>query len=708
LAIAMMVPVVVGILVDRPADGLFVAIGAFVVESTDIGGPYRPRGRVMTATAGGVAVAYFLGAVSGDQVWLAGFLLALVLFGSALVGILGPRIGVASTMVAVAFLIGSTLPNSLAVDTRSTVCILIGGCFAVALSLAGWPFDPWRPVVSAVAGAVDASAGYVGSSLTAPDGAATGTGTAEREAARVALVQARQTVEEARPRPGRHGGGDLSRHLETIVTAIGRVFNAAVSAGQSLHRAAGRTEYPALSSAIAAVIRVDQAVLVDAGAALDGGTTVQAGSDLDERMDALRRDVQAARDRASTDPERLAAFSVVGQVLPELTRLNQATIDLIGTIDDPQAPATVLVPAVPVEPWWRRVLGQLDPRMPGFRHGVRLAVAGIVGLLVAHRFDRSHGAWLVSSAVLVLKPNFGGTLNTALQRGAATIAGALVAGGLVAATTNRAVLVLLATVAIVVAMSIMARSYAWGILVITPLSILLTSLFGPAGWSVVATRIADVTIGVAIAVAVGFVVLPGWVQTRVGPAVDGALRSQRDYLHLLSAPLRGEQRDEPAVHGARSRAESQVAAVGVVVNQLRDEPVRHQTALSAALQLVDDLRTVLDASVALDEHVRAVASPLPEAAALVFQLEQSLEHSVGDGTIDSTALDAARHDLNELVGDLVRARTLQLRTNGSDDPSMDPALELAGALPPTLGDMAVAIERLFLTASDLTQSEGVA
>jgi uncharacterized membrane protein YccC len=704
LAVAMMVPVVVGIVVDRPADGLFVAIGAFVVASTDIGGPYRPRATVMAGTAAGVAVAYFLGTVSGDQVWLAGISLALVLFGSALVGILGPRIAVASTMVAIAFLIGTTLPSSLVADTHSTVAILVGGCFALALSLAGWPFDPWRPVVSTVAGSVDASGRYVGSLLN--DGAADGRGTAEREAARSALAQARQAVEEARPRRGQHGGTDLCRRLETVVTATGRAFNAAVTARQALHRAAGRPEYGALSPAIAAVIRNDEAAMADAAAALRRRGAVQGSHDLIKSMGALSGLVHAARDGASPDPGRLAAFSVVGQVLPELARLNRATIDLIGAIDDPQAPSRALIPAEPVDPWWRQVRGQLDPRMPGFRHGVRLAVAGIVGLLVAHVFDRSHGAWLVSSAVLVLKPNFGGTLTTALQRGTATIAGALVAGGLVAATTNRAALTLLATGAIVVAMSIMARSYAWGILVITPLSILLTSLFGPAGWSVVATRIADVAIGVAIAVVVGFVVLPGWVEARIGPAVDGALRAERDYLHALSAPLRGERRDEPAVHGARSRLESQVAAVAVVVNQLRDEPVRHRPDLSAALQLVDDLRAVLDASVSLDEHVRMAVEPLPEAAAVVFQLERSLGRSVREGTIDSAALDTARHFLDELVDRLVRARARQLTTD-RHNPAMDPALELAGPLPPTLGDIAAAFERLFLNASDLTRSTGV-
>jgi len=98
LAVAMMAPLIAGIVIGRPLDGLFVAVGAFVVASTDIGGAYRARAIVLGFATLGVGGAYLVGAMTGARLWLAAPLLGLVLFASALAAALGARAAVASTV----------------------------------------------------------------------------------------------------------------------------------------------------------------------------------------------------------------------------------------------------------------------------------------------------------------------------------------------------------------------------------------------------------------------------------------------------------------------------------------------------------------------------------------------------------------------------------------------------------------------------------
>jgi len=163
-----------------------------------------------------------------------------------------------------------------------------------------------------------------------------------------------------------------------------------------------------------------------------------------------------------------------------------------------------------------RAVRQPSPAV--LRGAVRLAVAGGIALAVAAVFDPAHGAWLVSSTVLVLKPNVGGTLSTAAQRAAATVLGAVIAAGIVWMTSDQAALIALSFAAAALAMAVMPLSYSLGMLIITPLSILLTVVLTGSGWLVAVSRAENILIGVAIAVAASCLLFPVYAREREGRA----------------------------------------------------------------------------------------------------------------------------------------------------------------------------------------------
>jgi Fusaric acid resistance protein-like/Transcriptional regulatory protein, C terminal len=277
LAVAMMAPLIAGIMLGRALDGLFVAVGAFVVASTDIGGGYRAQAIVLGLATLGVGGAYLAGAVTGARLWLAAPLLALVLFASALAAVLGARAAVAASS------------------------------------------------------------------------------------------------------------------MRTSVTAI-------------------------------------------------HGRPTSEPDRLGPAVDAFAASVRAARDQASGDPAQLRAFAVTGRTLVELSRLAGHVTRLRRLADITDPPACALHRPGPAPGTWRTLTAQFRALSPTVHHAIRVAAAGPAALLTARLLDPAHGAWLVSSAVLVMKPNLGGTIHTSLQRAAATVAGALLAAAVVAATANRAVL----------------------------------------------------------------------------------------------------------------------------------------------------------------------------------------------------------------------------------------------------------------------------
>src|SRR5262249_41009958 len=106
------------------------------------------------------------------------------------------------------------------------------------------------------------------------------------------------------------------------------------------------------------------------------------------------------------------------------------------------------------------------------------------------------------------KPGYPDTLRTALMRTAATMAGALFAGAIAAATSQPWVLLSVALVLTCSAEAVIRHSFGWFALLITPLSILLTNILVPGDWQIAAVRAADVAAGSVIAVATATLLRP--------------------------------------------------------------------------------------------------------------------------------------------------------------------------------------------------------
>ena len=161
------------------------------------------------------------------------------------------------------------------------------------------------------------------------------------------------------------------------------------------------------------------------------------------------------------------------------------------------------VPDEEPEPW-PTLLSRARSRLDGtlMRHACALAIAGGIGLAVVPFTHQSNGAWLVTGALIVLKPGYRDTLRTALLRAGGTVAGAALAGAIAATISNVWALLAVALGLTWVAEATIRYSFAIFVVLITPLSILLTNVFAPGDWQVALLRTADVAAGSAIAIVV--------------------------------------------------------------------------------------------------------------------------------------------------------------------------------------------------------------
>ena len=186
--------------------GTWMSLAGFSGALADKGGPYRTRAETLATLTVGAAACATLGGLAGSDPYLAVPLTFMV----ALAASLGRAYGNAGASVGIsvlnAFVISLAYP---AADLHEALLrgafTIVGGLWAMALSLLIWPLRPYRPVRLAVAAAYRAVGAYaVEVARAAREGGTPGPRPvrASLEAAHAALATVR------RGRPGESGRGE--------------------------------------------------------------------------------------------------------------------------------------------------------------------------------------------------------------------------------------------------------------------------------------------------------------------------------------------------------------------------------------------------------------------------------------------------------------------------------------------------------------------
>src|SRR5690606_23723333 len=207
---------------------------------------------------------------------------------------------------------------------------------------------------------------------------------------------------------------------------------------------------------------------------------------------AARAAVARARDVLADDASWWRTRSAVPALARELDAVERA-LDATG------APRTDAAPAARTTLRAQARSGAAGPwRLPTARVGV----AGVVAGAVAAVAGLGHAAWATMGSTAVLQGESARhAVMRALQRGAGTVAGALVAWPLLAAPLGfwgtAAVVVVLQTVT----ETVVGRHYGVAMLAITPMALLMTSLAHPAFPSTLALdRALDTVLGAVVGV----------------------------------------------------------------------------------------------------------------------------------------------------------------------------------------------------------------
>lgn len=588
-AVAMALPLALGLTTGYPAYGALAAMGALSGVIGDTADAYHLRILNIAVPQLFGAVGVTLGSAVHDQGWLAVGVLTVVALVSGMISTIGAVASVSGLLLLLNAVVGAGLPLP-PPWWLAPVLMTGGGLLVLLLALLSWPLRSGVPERTAVAQSYRAVAALL---------AVSGTDrTEEYDDARHAVTQSlNQSYDLILARRARHHG--RSRELTRLLAQLNAI-TPVVEAAPAAHLAGG----PLPPQIPTAVRRLADAVA--------GAAPAPAGPALPEPAGETARAVDHAL--------RHAAAVVAA---PDM--------DPRGIDDRPGGPTALRVRTA-------RAARNVTLSANSWRYGLRLALCiGLAQVLVSILpVPRSY--WVALTITFVLKPDFGSVFSRALLRALGTVAGLLVAAAVLAEVPRGwwDVPVMLVLAPLIPAFT--PRGYGYQTAAITPVILLLSDILNHQGTALLLPRLLDSLLGCAIALVAGYLLWPESWHTRVGDRLADAVADTARYVESAFRP------DADPATGVRMRRRlyRDLSVIRTEFQRALTEPPPTGRRAAAWWPLVVAVERIVDATTAARVRVRHGAPP--PSAAEVEQVVRQLGE-LAEGVRRASTLIAVRTDL---------------------------------------------------------------
>ena len=195
------------------------------------------------------------------------------------------------------------------------------------------------------------------------------------------------------------------------------------------------------------------------------------------------------------------------------------------TDDDATAPAS-RAPFIPVRGPVLTVRANLNLRSESFRHAIRLAVALAVASVLFTQLPLERGYWVALTTLVVLRPDYRGTMSRGIERILGTLVGSVVATVIAAQLRPGPwTLVVLVGVFAFLSVATLRASYPIFAAFLTCYVVFLISLTGLPSSTAGLDRLIDTAVGGLLAM-LAYRLWPTWESARTGRTLASLLESQ--------------------------------------------------------------------------------------------------------------------------------------------------------------------------------------
>jgi uncharacterized membrane protein YccC len=600
-AFGIALPAAIGLLANHLVWGILCSFATLWVLMCDVGGAYRQKAINLVTSGLVILIAYVFGG------WMIlsvpNYIIGMFLWVSA-----AALIGIAGNAAAQAGMVSSTIVVTsvvLFVPSEFWIRLLLcttGFGWALLLSLALWPLAPYAPILQAVSASFmrlgDLSASFW-------SGAAEPTRSANNLDFAIAYDAVMASLERSRSiwgafRARRAGPTARSMRLLALIEALDDVARTLVTLREELNLVGRekwfgefRGRFAELTNALSHLSREVAAVVAVAGRGVDPALLQEAFQGLESAI--------TAQSKRETLFQRTEIHRTTKHLIEQACALAETVSDLNAPHQKFSAPPEARFGPRPktYDPLVE-IRNNISFRSTSFRHALRLGAVSAIGGLLAAGEHLVRGYWIPMTVVIVLKPNFGGTLQRCVQRITGTVLGALIGALLVLASPEPWVLWSVLPVLVFATFALRNFNYTLFSLALTPTVLLMLDIAHPITVTDSFLRVLHTIIGSVLALLSGYLLFPLWESRHLPSHIAEALRAEASLVRALRDAMLGTK-DRPISEFRRDAAVS-VSNAATAGQRLLSEPADRRGDVEASLAAVNNCRRILHALAAISDY----------------------------------------------------------------------------------------------------------
>ncbi len=516
-ALAVGIPLAIGIELGHPLSGVAVATGALNVAFSDGADPYAQRARRMFAWSLLGALAVFLGSVTGNHHYLAILVASAWAMAAGLLVSISPRAGDLGLNTLVTLIVyaarGALSPIG---ALQAGLLVLAGGLLQAAFALGAWPIRRYRPERMAIGRVFQELAVEAGQH---PD-----------ILLAVPLKQASPEVQDTLSALGRDHSLEGERFRLLFDQAARLRFS--IYSMSALRPGLEGTKQEAVEI-LDEMLESSCRVLRSVGESLLADDSSDVSPELVQRLRQLTEGAQKLKEL--DDSPSVSGLASAMDVVAGQLRLVMSLADSTTTAGAEEFAKRELAPPwkLQMRSWLATLRANLTLGSSAFRHGIRLAVCVAIGDAIGRSLNTERHYWLTMTVAVVLKPDFASTVSRGVLRLCGTLGGLLVATALYHFLPPSALTQLFLVGAFTFFMRFVGpANYGIFSAAISGLIVFLIAETGVAPADVVAQRAVNTAVGGLFAL-VAYAAWPTWERTLVTEVIADMIDRSRDYFRLV-------------------------------------------------------------------------------------------------------------------------------------------------------------------------------
>ncbi|WP_168797605.1 FUSC family protein [Neolewinella litorea] len=281
----------------------------------------------------------------------------------------------------------------------------------------------------------------------------------------------------------------------------------------------------------------------------------------------------------------------------------------------------------PADTDWSVLRENFSMDSAAFRHSLRLSLVVLLGYLIGRYFSLQNAYWIILTVVVIMRPTYVQSKDRSVERTLGTLAGAVVAAGVVWLTDSHLVYAVIGAAAMPFVFTYLDRDYRISAFFVTLNLVFTYALLHPDAYTVIAYRVVDTVIGAALSFVASRLLWPAWESRSIPKLMVRALDGIGNYLRQESNLYLNREDDSLAYRIARRHAFVYLGELDDSYARALREPVRKRAATESLSRIVTCNHQILSSIAYLGTYLQhhPVSVSHEHFSALINDLTHRLE-----------------------------------------------------------------------------------